>query len=265
MKKTVIAVFMLFASVASSFGSELSKHEYWLYVPIEGFSWEEHGDAGGKLLDENGTRFGLGLDYRYRALKGKMPFRFRGEFVYGDVDYDGHTQNGIAAKTNSTYLSWKVEGDTAWRFWFDRVVIDPMLGFGYRTWSRDINDAGIINPATGGGFISQGYTEDWEVIYGYAGLRLETNRWRNDKWGFFGEASAKFPVSAKNSVDEFGITVKPGKDITPYLELGGWYDMIRISAYYERMTFGKSPFSQEGAYQPQSESDIFGVKVGLRF
>lgn len=123
----------------------------------------------------------------------------------------------------------------------------------------------MINPATGGFGASQGYTEDWEILYGYAGVRLESNRWRNDKWGFFGEASAKFPVSVKNKVDEFGITVKPGKDVTPYVELGGWYDMVRIGAYYERMTFGKSPLSPEGAYQPESESDIFGVKVGLKF
>lgn len=265
MKKFVITALMLLATAATSFGEELSKHEYWLYVPVEEFSWKEYGVAGENLLKENGTRFGLGLDYRYRALKGKMPLRFRGEFVYGDVDYDGHTQSGIPSETNSTYLSWKVEGDAAWRFWFDRVVVDPMLGFGYRAWSRDINDGGVINPATGRGGAVLGYTEDWEVIYGYTGLRLETNRWMNDKWGFFGEVSAKFPVSVKNTVDEFGITVKPGKDVTPYVELGGWYDMVRLAAYYERMTFGKSSLSAEGAFQPESVSDIFGFKVGLRF
>lgn len=265
MKSFIAAVVFLIATSAACFAGDLPKHEYWVYVPIENFSWKETGDAGEKLLSEDGIRFGLGLDYRYRALKGKMPLRFRGEFVYGDVDYDGHTQSGIPAKTTSTYLSWKVEGDAAWRFWFDRVVVDPMLGFGYRAWSREIGDAGVIDPATGRGGASQGYTEDWEVIYGYAGLRLETNRWRNDKWGFFGEASAKFPVSAKNKVDELGITVKPGKDVTPYAELGGWYDMVRLAAYYERMTFGQSPLSAEGAFQPESSADIFGVKVGLRF
>ncbi|ANA41790.1 hypothetical protein A2G06_16770 (plasmid) [Geobacter anodireducens] len=259
------AIVMFIVAQSQCFAGELSKHEWWVYVPVEDFTWKEHGETGEKLLEESGIRFGLGLDYRYRALKGKLPLRFRGDFTYGEVDYDGHSQSGIPAKTTSTYLSWKVEGDAAWRFWFDRVVVDPMLGFGYKAWSRDIKDAGAINPATGNGVAITGYTEDWEVIYGYAGLRLETNRWRNDKWGIFGEASAKFPISAKNKVEEFGITVKPGKEVTPYVELGGWYDMVRIAGYYERMTFGQSPLSPEGAFQPESTADIFGVKVGLRF
>lgn len=256
---------LLVATSATCFGNDLSKHEYWVYAPVESFEWRENGDSGDKLLEESGTRFGIGADYRYRALNGKMPLRFRGEFVYGDVDYDGHTQGGIASKTNSTYLAWKMEGDAAWRFWFDRVVLDPMLGFGYKAWSREIHDGGVIDPTSGTGKAVRGYTEDWEILYGYAGLRLETNRWRNDTWGLFGEASAKFPVSVKNTVDEFGISVKPGKDITPYVEFGGWYDMVRIAAYYERMTFGKSPYSPEGAYQPESKSDIFGVKIGFKF
>lgn len=265
MKKVVIAVLMLFASVASSFGEELSKHEYWVYVPIENYNWKEFGSSGEKLLEESGVRFGLGLDYRYRSLKGKLPLRFRGEFLYGDVDYDGHTMGGIPSKTNTTYLSWKTEGDAAWRFWFDKVVLDPMLGFGYKGWSRDIHSAGVIDPATGQGGPAIGYTEKWEMLYAYTGLRLETNRWRNDKWGLFAEAAARFPVSVSNKVDEFGVTVHPGKDVTPYVELGGYFDMVRVAAYYERMTFGQSPYSREGAYQPESVSDIFGFKLGLRF
>lgn len=265
MKKVVYATMMLLASVASSFGGELPKSEYWVYVPVENYNWKEFGSSGEKLLEESGVRFGLGVDYRYRSLKGKLPLRFRGEFVYGDVDYDGQTQSGIPAETNTTYLSWKAEGDAAWRFWFDKVVLDPMLGFGYKGWSRDIKSSGVIDPETGEGGRSNGYTEKWEMLYTYAGMRLETNRWRNDKWGLFGEASARIPVSVSNKVDEFGITVHPKKDITPYAEIGGWYDMVRVAAYYERMSFGQSPYSPEGAYQPESTSDIFGLKLGLRF
>jgi hypothetical protein len=263
MKKTVIASLIMAAS-ATCHAGELSKHETWVYVPVESFNWREY-DAGSKILEEDGVRFGLGVDYRYRSMAGKMPLRFRGEFLYGDVDYDGHTMTGIPVDTNVKYFNWKAEGDAAWRFWFDKVVVDPMLGFGYRAWSRDIKDAGGIDPDTGYSFTSLGYKEKWSMIYGYAGLRLETNRWKNDKWGFFGEASAKIPISVTNKVSEYDVKVHPHKEITPYVELGGWYDKIRLSAYYERTEFGRSPYSSGGAYQPKSVSDVFGAKVGIRF
>ena len=70
MKKLIIAMSMVMLSLTAQAWADqkkLSKHEWWIYTNLENFTWKEKGDTGERLLKEDGERFGLNLDYRYRA------------------------------------------------------------------------------------------------------------------------------------------------------------------------------------------------------
>ena len=268
MKKLIIAMSMVMLPLAAPAWADqgkLSKHEWWIYSNLENFTWKEKGDTGERLLKEDGERFGLNLDYRYRAHNGQIPLRLRGGYSFGDVDYKGSTQTGEPVDSTTKYRSWYVEGDAAWRIWTKHASIDPFLGFGYRAWTRDIRDGFVIDWENMTAGTSEGYKEEWSVLYPILGLRAESNRWTNDKIGWFGEAFVRFPVKTDNDVPEFGMSVTPGKDPHFGLELGGWYDMLKLSLYYTHEKYHAGPMNGEGALQPYSESDIVGVKLGVRF
>lgn len=267
MKKmmTAMAVLMLSAGHVCADEGKLSKHEWWINANIENFTWIEKGDAGERLLKEDGERFGINLDYRYRAYNGRIPLRLRGGYSFGDVDYKGSTQDGLPVDTTTKYKSWYAEGDAAWRLWTQYASIDPFLGFGYRQWSRNLDDGFVIDWENMEAGTSEGYKEKWSLYYPFVGLRAESNRWKNDKIGWFGEAYVRFPIKIDNEVPKYDMTVSPGKDPHYGFELGGWYDILKMSLYYTHEKYHAGPMNSESALQPYSESDIFGVKAGVRF
>ena len=71
---------------------------------FENFGWEEFDDDGSKLLKESGTRYALSgfLGNTLRAKKNLI-YRAEAKLYFGTVDYEGQTQDGVPAFSDTHY------------------------------------------------------------------------------------------------------------------------------------------------------------------
>lgn len=230
---------------------------------MEYFIWREY-LGGQRLLRETGPRAGIGGEGTYVAGADMFPLRLRGELLFGSVAYKGATmgEDSLPVRTTTDYFAFKVEADAGYRLHTSVALIEPFAGFGYRAWSRDLNDTKVL--VDGAAERVSGYVEDWTSTYVYTGVRLRTPATMWPRKGIFVEAELKYPLSTKNTVDELGVAVKPGSRGTPYVEAGAWYGPVKGAIYYDRHHYGRSP-EVEGLFQPESDADIVGFKIGYCF
>jgi hypothetical protein len=243
-----------------------------VYALAESFTWREFDDAGGQLLKESGPRYGVGVAYAHE-FPNHLTLRPRIELNGGDVDYDGRTQSGVPVSTTTTYLGIKFEMDLGGRIspW-QSFILEPFAGIGIRSWSRDIKDSTTAN-----GSLAIGYTENWATIYGRLGVRGEQSF--GQKNSMFLLAGVKLPVSTTNYINDANvssesITLKPGNKPSLFAEAGVKLQIFKISAFYDSMRFKKSPMvvvydaslgGYVGFFQPKSESDMVGLRIGASF
>jgi len=242
-----------------------------VYGLAESFTWREFDDAGAQLLKESGPRYGLGVAYAHE-FPIHLTLRPRIELSGGAVDYDGRTQAGVPVATTTNYFGIKAEMDLGGRIkLWPGAVFEPFAGIGIRSWSRDIKDGTAAN-----GTLAIGYTEQWSTIYGRLGFRGEQSL--GQKNNLFMLAGVKLPVYTENYINDANIsygaiTLKPGNKPSLFAEAGVKLNIFKISAFYDSMRFKKSPivmvydpyWGVVGYYQPKSESDMIGVKVGASF
>lgn len=246
-----------------------------LHLGLEHFRWEELGasPANRQLLEETGPRVtaAVTVDNLERISEGGLfAFKLRGS--YGQVDYDGETQDGVPLQTESEYLAAGAEARTGFRFplrW-SSLAIDPMVGAGVDWWSRDIQGGtDEIGRRVGG------LEETYRVIYAKAGLGLtELN---HDEWTGRLEAGGKYPLDIHEEVSAYSASLEPGRDVSLYAQ----YQVTRttetakyaLTVYYETYRFESSPLVQTGKdldgdgnndiiRQPQSDMDRIGVRLG---
>jgi hypothetical protein len=234
-----------------------------LYLMAENFTWKEFsGDE--TLLEESGPICGLGFSGNVGG-KPAQPFAFhyKAEGYFGYIDYDGRTQEGDPVKTDTRYLGLKTELGLGYKIFIGEsgFSFEPLGGFGYRWWMRDITDS-----SRGVGL---GYEEFWQSYYGRLGLRGEKSF--SEQFNIFIEAAAIIPFYNQNTVDlsEFDlgtITVEPGNETSFCAEAGFIFKKLRLSVFYEGLRFSES--DKEGLlrfYQPKSEADSYGATIGLAF
>lgn len=222
-----------------------------IYGKTEQFSWSEY-NAGGKLLQESGPIFTLGLMQR-TPHPDRSFGQTRFEYVGGSVDYDGATWNGDPVASKTDYSGLKAE----YVFYNPILEIDggyAFLGFGYSQWNRDL----ISTPE------SQGYLEKWKSLYAKLGYRQERNSLRF-------EAGLKYPLRNENGVEQFGSTTRPGRQASVFGEVN-WAAAKNwdVSLTYDSMQFtGSEPVyaSRLGVhvYQPESKSSSIGLSVKTKF
>jgi len=89
----------------------------------------------------------------------------------------------------------------------------------------------------------------------------------------------KLPVYTENYINDANvsyeaITLKPGNKPSLFAEAGVRLDRFKVSAFYDSMRFKQSPTvviydpyyaGYVGYYQPKSESDMIGLKIGATF
>jgi hypothetical protein len=244
-----------------------------VYALAESFTWKEF-DAGGRFLKESGPRYGVGFAYTHE-FPYHLTLKPRIELNGGEVDYDGQT-NAVppaAVSTTTKYFGLKFEMDLG-----DRItpsqsfVLEPFAGLGIRSWSRDIE-----NSIAADGSFARGYTENWTSFYGRLGVRGDLSLGEMNK--LFLEAGVKLPVYTENYIDDSNVsrealTLKPGNKPSLFAEAGVKLHLFKISAFYDSMRFKKSPTvvvydptrgGYVGYYQPKSEADMFGLKIGASF
>ena len=273
----------LLVTLASPLPASASRlEEFVLYPFVQHFNWEEFDSRGNRLLEESGPLFGVGTLLRVDLRDGRLMLQAKGEIFGGNVDYDGQTQSTTdvtkdrrPAKTDVDYVGTRIEGDLGVRIGDEtKGSVEPFLGLGYRYWIRDINDTVAVS-TTNMLFSVAGYTEKWQSLYTRWGLRGAYTF--DEDFKFFAEAGGKYPIYNENSVDYFSdgdVTIKPGKQFSPFAEAGFRIDRFRASIFYEGFRFSESPsvfagFDSSGRAislrQPKSESDIIGVTLGWCF
>lgn len=272
-----LAVFLLFVGTFVLFSGSApaqAEDEYNVYAHVESFVWKEF-DGTTQLLKESGPLYGIGFTFHgdIGDEGAALTLTPRFELFGGSVDYDGQTQDGVPVKTDTGYFGFKLEFDIGGRFGKE-INIEPFVGLGIRDWWRNINDGIDVT-----GRPVSGYVENWDMIYGRLGVRGDIGS--KDAKMFF-EAVARIPIYNENTAYlsdiDFAyyddVTMEPGKVVTLFAELGVKLHAFKMSVFYEAMRFGESKhvFKYNGFYdavfeswQPKSEADLIGVRIGAAF
>jgi hypothetical protein len=268
--RTVAAALMILYSPGLA---SASAEEWNAYVAVERFEWKEFKDDGSLFLKESGPLFGLGFTYR-KEFPGHVTVEPGLEIFGGSVDYDGQTLSGIPAATTVDYFGVKVKGEVGRRSNpMENVFLDPFVGLGIRYWFRDID-----NGVAADGSPVAGYVEEWFTLQARFGLRGE--KYISSRTRIFGLAGVLFPVYNRTTayLSDVGYsndsTVEPGRKESFFAEAGFRVNTVTMSLFYEGMRFTKSNFDtathlSSGVtlpfYQPESDADSYGVKLGIIF
>jgi hypothetical protein len=262
-----LTVFLVFeishVSVAAAEG-------FYLYGVAESFTWKEFDDSGARVVKESGPLFGIGLAYSHE-FEDHFTVTPKGEFFFGSVDYDGQTQTGEPVTSTVGYFGLTLEGDIGRKFKVSQSFsLEPFGGLGLRWWLRDINDGTSSTGAT-----AYGYTEGWTTLYGRLGVRggIDVSK----QTMMFFEAGVKVPFYNANTaylsdISGQDLTFHPGKQSSPFAEIGMKVNRVKASLFYDSMRFTKSNVitTSDGVFiyqswQPKSTADIYGVKIGASF
>jgi len=272
----IISAFAFCMTAAPAAASE--ENSFDVYATVENFTWKEFNTTGSQLVKEDGTLGGIG--FTYHGILGEkgaaLTIQPRVELLWGTVDYNGQacTSSGTCeAYTDKTgYFGGKFELDLGGKFG-TTVAVEPFGGIGAKSWWRDLKDGWTLS-----GQPVRGYTEHWLTVYGRLGLRSEIKLSENSK--IFIEAVAKLPISNDNTayLTDAGYaddpTLHPGKKTSYAAEAGVKFHVLKVSVFYDSMRFKQSDtvyFFDPMAggvvsiYQPRSEADMYGVKVGASF
>ncbi len=284
--KRLIGLLLLAVMLASvpTFARAIGLEEFYIYPFVEGFVWKEF--AGGKqLLKETGPLFGLGAAASIDLHNKALILKAKSDIFGGQVDYDGQTQSIVIdpstgleiptresrpVKTNVNYVGLRLEGDIGWRFGAAETTLEPFAGLGYRWWQRDLQGSTAID-TNGIPFPVGGSTEDWQSVYTKFGLRFDSTI--NPDTRLFAEAGGKYPFYTSNISNS--ATIEPKGELSAFAELGLRYKWFRPSLFYEGFRWSASDQVFIGfvpgtsrrlfLFQPESESHIFGLNLGIAF
>ncbi|MBU5614392.1 hypothetical protein [Geomonas azotofigens] len=233
------------------------------YFSTQYFTWQERIN-GRRLLKEEGPLFSVGARVG-SVTDASLTLRGKGELFGAEVGYRGETQapDPAPVRTHVTYLGANAEVDVGYRLRSAALVVEPFGGLGYRYWLRDLQDS-----STPDGTPVSGYTEAWTMGYGRVGARAATTA-AGVKMTACG--GAKYPFYVGNTVDFAGsgeTTFRPKGRWSGFAEAGASYRSLSLNLYYEGFRFHQSDLKmvQGTAYfQPDSSSDIFGMRLGWTF
>lgn len=240
--------------------------EFNVYAIGEFFEWKEFNDSGSRLLKESGPRYGVGFLF-FHEFESGLTVKPRVEVIGGKVTYDGQTQAGTPVKSKTEYINFKLETDLGYKFGRSgKASLEPFAGLGLRVWNRDIQDGTAAD-----GTHAYGYNEEWTTLYLRGGLRGDVPVGEKSK--LFGEVGVKYPLYNENTayLSDVGgddVTLHPGKRPSLFAEAGMKINHLKVSAYYDSMRFSKSDVVTSGFsgyYQPKSQADMFGVRLGVSF
>ncbi len=232
-----------------------------IYVGCEHFRWTETDTAGNRLLTENGPLYSIGTDATH-ALGKSAELDGRVEGFLGEVDYDGHTQDGSPLFTTTQYYG--LAGDLDARLPFsiaENFRLSPLAGVGARGWLRQLDNS----PRD-----STGYDEAWLTTFLRTGLRAAYAP-REDA-EFFAEAALRLPVyntvhySFNFDGSSEDVAVEPGCELTFAAEAGAKFHGTRVSAFYEQLKFSRSNTATISGFdvsQPDSDGSIIGLRIGI--
>lgn len=234
-----------------------------VYGHVENFNWKEY-LLGQEIVRDSGPLYGIGADLNISPPMMLM-FEVNGEFYFGNLDYDGFIQHAYGLEPyrgKTQYLGIKGSGDVA-------MILDvtghfylkPYLGLGVNAWQRRLDNSGRR---------VYGYDESWLTLFPFAGLGagLPINR----KVEVFGKAELRLAAYNIEKVDlsnlggPSGVYLSPGRQPSFYAETGVNVAFVSLSLFYETLRFGESDIDRAtDMFQPESNADMYGVKLGAVF
>jgi hypothetical protein len=255
---TIAATFIASSAALTAQAGETS-----VYLKSGYFTWSEKLN-GSPFVKETGFLHAAGVT-REDDLSA-LTIAETLELWGGNLDYDGHDLTGATQlKSDTSYLGTKEEIVVGVKLaTCPRLTLMPFAALGHKFWIRTRS------------------SEDWNSFYGKAGVRGEM------KTGFgalFVKAGALAPLYTRNhvSLSSGGYTdvvTEPKSEISAFGEAGVKLGAWAVSMEYEGMRFGQSAKvstnritnAQNGvviqnnlAYQPDSQSDLFSLKVAYSF
>ena len=240
----------------------LSDMENSIYLSLSSFTWAEYDVNGAELLTESGPHVVIGAKTR-AALTEALTVQLKGELFGGNVDYDGQDiQTKMPVVSDANYSGFTGEVDVGLKvIASQRSALEPFAAIGLRWWKREVEDVSFI----------AGFLEKWSTVYTRLGIRGD-HAYAED-FRIFAEGGIKSPLSIKNKVDltDRGlsdVTLKPGNKPSYFAEVGVKRKTMMASFYYEGMRFSRSnakPIPGDLIWQPESEADLFGLRLGVVF
>jgi hypothetical protein len=223
---------------------------------IERFTWREH--TSPLEVRENGPRFSGRVAYALPVTKGPLLGAALG--IYGGgVRYQGSFQfdSTTAARGTSEYLGTRVTGEARWRW----PRLDAVVGYDYDSWQRRLSVRQKENYRVGSGRLGLEHLasakDPFEAAVGLRRL-LSTGE----------DASVVFEDVA------YALHLEPGLGTTFYGRLGAHVAPHAFAvATVDGMHLGRSNFielrkrgkPQAKVYQPQSDLDLVGVRLEVRW
>ncbi|WP_457635853.1 hypothetical protein [Persephonella sp.] len=218
---------------------------------LKSFTWKEY-EAGKQLLKESGFLHEFGFSHRFDA--EVLYIKPYAGIEIGSVNYDGQTQSGTPAKTDTNY--WGV---------LTRLCIGKEIGLffgeigvGYDYWKRNLETSSAI-----------GYTETWSQFYvplrvGLQGIISET------KLYWFGEY--RINIRTKNEPSTSPVTLEPKADL--FFTISGGVEIKRLkfelSYSYDKWKKSDREYYLSGGYvyavwQPESKREVVRFTAGYSF
>lgn len=239
--------------------------EYQAETSLAAYRWVEA--AGLATPKETGPMITVGAWVSGAPAVRQPALRLRGEmeFFTGWMAYDTAflAAPTVDVRTHTFYLGSRYEGSIGWRVGTPDSSLEPFVGLGLRSWLRSIQSNSSVD----------GYPERYRIIYGRLGLRgVRTIAGT----GFYGVASiepllwAREDVDLTNTVYNETLEIKNGKQTGWTLEAGLQFRAVDVGIFWRATRLGKSQVvscnvSPFGCYQPRSDQDIIGLKLGFVF
>jgi hypothetical protein len=210
------------------------------------------------------------LELHRDQLFGRLMLRL----ASGTVDYDGHTQSGLPAKTQTDEQF--LHGELQFGGWVDAAKRFAIFGgLGWRRWTRDIQDALTPQPVSG-------FTEVYrwgELELGARWKFLERPRWSWDVdarivrtyWAEIAIDLSKFGDQPSNPTSDLGSKTgwRVGSTFRHDLNPNGLF--VVVSGWAEGYAFGKSDevivfdpaLGLITVHEPDSKTTNLGLEVGV--
>lgn len=271
----IILIFFIFGVPIVHADEAAPKPPLAMNVGVEGFRWEEF-SGGQRLLRETGPRLMVGLMLDHLLQNGQSnPYSLEARAYLGVVNYDGQTQAGVSAKTDTNYFGASAEAMGGWRL-ANSPGMDLLGGLGVDTWTRDIK-----NGIAADGSNALGSREDYFILYGKLGPGFLFQNGTRQSYLQFG---LKYPLYTyeRAYLTDLGfdsdVELAPGGRLSGYMKWrmkwGRETNMQRygVTIYYESFRFGASPVKTVtgggalyGVYQPESHMDVLGARFDYYF
>ena len=203
--------------------------------------------------------------------------------LVGRVEFDTFNQDLLTgvltpAKTHTSYIGFTQEGSVGLRQGGEGGYLEPFLGLGYRWWWRDVGS-------------DTGYPEYYRLIYGRIGMRTEHGLsqtlkfrttfsidpllWAREQIDLTDFAYLDDRFAPAVLVEGQRVTVRNGRRSGWTLEAGLRQGSLDVAGYWHAVRLKESnrvicydsvqPLARRECWQPHSNQDIFGLRVGVAF